>query len=81
MKKGEYNGIASPYRKVGVLYLTNAKDRYNAIMISLVEQKDIITYVAIINEKKIVVYEFENDFVIYLHLEENRLLSLIKKIE
>ena len=50
-------------------------------MISLVEQKDIITYVAIINEKKIVVYEFENDFVIYLHLEENRLLSLIKKIE
>lgn len=50
-------------------------------MISLVEQIDIITYIANINGKKIVVCEFENDFVIFLHMEENRLLSLIQKID
>jgi len=50
-------------------------------MIQLVEQIDIITYIANINGKKIVVYEFENDFVIFLHIEENRLLSLQKKID
>lgn len=48
-------------------------------MIQLVEQIDIITYIANINGKKIVVYEFENDFIIFLHIEENRLLSLQKK--
>jgi len=45
-------------------------------MIQLVEQLDVITYLAKINNKIIVVCEFENDFVIFLHIEENRLLSL-----
>lgn len=50
-------------------------------MISLVEQIDIITYIANINGKKIVVCEFENDFIIFLHIEENRLLSLQRALE
>lgn len=50
-------------------------------MIQLVEQIDVITYLAKINNKTIVVYEFENDFIIFLHMEENRLLSLQQKID
>lgn len=39
-------------------------------MVQFIRKLDIITFLAIINHRTIMVWEFENSFVIHLHLVE-----------
>jgi len=50
-------------------------------MVQLVEKLDIITFTAIINGQRIIVWEFENDFVIQLHLMECKLALDIEVVD
>ena len=48
-------------------------------MIILMEKKDIITYVAFVKDRCMIVWEFESDLALYFHLLERKLLLDIEQ--
>ena len=52
-------------------------------MVILTQKIDIITYVAIVKDRRMIVWEFENELALWIHLQERKLLLDIeqRKIE
>jgi hypothetical protein len=50
-------------------------------VILLVQQLDIVTYLAIVNSKVMVVYEWENNLALHFHIIERKLVLDTETIE